>query len=254
MKKIISIIAFLSFAFTGAIRAQETLQGEDSTYLPGKNNFTLSVNFGIGSHLSKQNAPLPNLDKYSLSAPMTAWFEKTPVLDVEGRWFFLDKWAIKLTGGFSIGYNPGYDDVPELRGLDGKLIIPEYEQILTSDNIQYSIGLGVDRYFATKSERLFLRAGLELGFAYARTSVRDKDGELYLGASVAEAYAMRIAPVAGVDYYFTRQLFVGFDVRPLAYQYSVFSERPQAGLSTIASDNHSFSVIAQPTLKLGFRF
>jgi hypothetical protein len=49
-------------------------------------------------------------------------------------------------------------------------------------------------------------------------------------------------------------LFVGIDVRPVAYQYSIYSERPKVGLKSIASDNHAFSFIAQPTLKLGFRF
>jgi hypothetical protein len=254
MKKIISIIAFLSFAFVGI--AQETSQEDETTYLPGKNNFTLSVNFGVGSHLDKFNAPLPDLSEYSLSAPMTAWFEKRPVLDIEGRWFFLDKWAIKLTGGFAISYNPGYEEVPGVQ-LGENFVqgdIPSYTPVLTKDNIQWSVGLGSDRYFATKNERLFLRAGLEVGFAYARASQKDKSGELYLGASVAEAYAMRAAPVAGLDYFLAKQLFVGFDVRPLAYQYSIYSQRPQVGLKSIASDNHAFSFIAQPTLKFGFRF
>jgi hypothetical protein len=125
---------------------------------------------------------------------------------------------------------------------------------LTKDNVQYSIGLGVDRYFTTKSERIFLRAGLEGGFAYARVAERDRGGELYYGAAVGEAYGFRLAPVAGLDYYFAEQLFIGIDVRPIAYQYSVLSERPQTGLKPITSDNHSLSFIAQPTLKLGFRF
>ena len=188
---------------------------------------------------------------------MTAWFEKKPVLDVEGRWFFLDKWAIKLTGGFAISYNPGYEGVPGMQTGENFAVgdIPEYKPILASDNIQWSLGLGGDRYFATKSEHLFLRAGLEAGFAYARAAEKDKGSEIYaFGASVAEAYALRVAPVAGLDYFFTQQLFVGIDVRPLAYQYSIYSQRPVVGQKAIASDNHSFSFIAQPTIKLGFRF
>jgi hypothetical protein len=253
MKKIISIIAFLSFAFAGVVQAQE--EGE-SSYAPKQHDFTVSVNFGTGSHLGKTNAPAPDLSKYSLSAPMTAWFEKKPVLDVEGRWFFLDKWALKLTGGFALSYNPGYYEVPGVQSGETFELgdIPVYEQILTKDNIQYSVGLGFDRYFSTKSDRIFLRIGLEGGFAYARTSAKDKDGEFYLGASVGEAYAFRAAPVTGLDYFFLEQLFVGIDIRPVAYQYSVYSERPQTGLKPISSDNHSFSFIAQPTLKLGFRF
>jgi hypothetical protein len=248
MKKIISIIAFLSFAFSGAIQAQEQEVGE-SAYAPKQHTFTVSVNFGVGSQLNKLNAPEPDLSNYSLSAPMTAWFEKKPVLDIEGRWFFLDKWALKLTGGLSLSYNPPYASV---QGVDGD--IPEYNEVLAKDNLQYSAGLGVDRYFTTKSERIFFRAGIEGGFAYARAAARDKGGELYKGAATGEAYAFRVAPVLGLDYYFIEQLFAGIDIRPAAYQYSIYSERPQAGLKPVSSDNHAFSFLAQPTLKLGFRF
>jgi hypothetical protein len=253
MKKIISIIAFLSFAFMGTAQAQE--QEDGSPYAPKQNDITISVNFGIGSHLNV-TAPEPNLSEYSLSAPMTAWFEKKPVLDIEGRWFFLKKWALKLTGGLVLGYNPGYDETPGLQSGTSfeQGDIPTYKPVLTSDKLQYTIGLGVDRYFAAKSERIFLRAGLEGGFAYARSAVKDKDGELYLGAAVGEAYAFRVAPVTGLDYYFTEQLFAGIDVRPVSYQYFILNQRPQAGLKSIAADNHAFSFLAQPTLKLGFRF
>jgi hypothetical protein len=257
MKKIISIIAFLSFAFSGTVRAQEQSQS-DNEYAPKQHDFTVSVNFGIGSQLRKVNAPQPDLSEYSLSAPMTAWFEKNPILDVEGRWFFLDKWALKLTGGLSLDYNPSYADVPGVQQGDqfDTGDIPYYKPVLAKDNLQYSAGLGVDRYFTTKSDRIFLRSGLEIGFSYARASAIDNKGvePAYLGAAVAEAYAFRVAPVVGVDYFFAKQLFAGIDVRPIAYQYSIYSERPQAGLKTIAADNHAFSFIAQPTIKLGFRF
>jgi hypothetical protein len=255
MNKKTSIIAFLLFAFVGLqAQAQEAQSGE--TYLPGQHSFTVSVNFGIGSQLGKVNAPPPDLSGYQLSAPMTSWFDKKPILDVEGRWFFLEKWALKLTGGLALSYNPAYDEVPGLQTGEefAPGDIPAYSQVLMKDNLQYSVGLGVDRYFTTKSDRIFMRAGLEGGFAYARAATRDKGGEQYLGASVAEAYAFRVAPVVGIDYYFVKQLFVGFDIRPVAYQYSLYSERPQTGLKSIASDNHAFSFIAQPTLKLGFRF
>jgi hypothetical protein len=254
MKKIISIIAFLSFALAGTVRAQEQEQGE-SPYAPKQHDITVSVNFGIGSQLDV-TAPQPNSSDYSLSAPMTAWFEKRPVLDLEGRWFFLEKWALKLTGGLVLGYNPAYEGTPGVQSGTNfeQGDIPTYQTVLAKDKLQYTVGLGVDRYFATKSERLFLRGGLEVGFAYARSAERDKSGELYLGAAIGEAYAFRVAPVAGLDYYFTEQLFAGIDVRPFAYQYTILNQRPQVGLKSIAADNHAFSFLAQPTLKLGFRF
>ncbi|MDR3246244.1 MAG: hypothetical protein LBT50_07410 [Prevotellaceae bacterium] len=253
MKKILCIVAFLSFAFCGVVQAQEQ---EEENFAPKKNDFSISVNFGVGSYIGK-SAPAPDLSNYSLSAPMTAWFDKKPLLDVEARWFVSDKWALKLTGGFAIGYNPAHNEVTGTTA-PGETFetgdIPTYKAVPSSDNLQYSVGLGADRYFATKNSRIFLRLGGEIGVAYGRVSVNGVDSEEYLGASIGEAYALRVAPVTGIDYFFAKQLFVGIDIRPVAYQYSVYSERPQAGLKLLSSDNHSFAFISQPMIKFGFRF
>jgi hypothetical protein len=250
MKKLLILIAFLMFVFVG--QAQE-----DS--LISKNTFTVSVNFGVGSYIGI-DAPAPTLPYHRLSAPMTAWFSKTPILDVEGRWFVTDKWALKLTGALAYSYNPAYNSgLPGSADLDETAIgigdIPTYEAVPSSNNIQFAIGVGAEHYYATKSDRLFLRAGGE--FVYAYGCVKENGDEYSLtptGASVGEAYAFRIAPVVGLDYYFTKQLFAGIDVRPVSYQYSVYGIRPQVGLPLLASDSHSFSFVAQPMIKLGFRF
>jgi outer membrane protein W len=253
MKKLLSLIAILMFTFAGVAQAQEQEEGGDTPI--AKNAFTVSVNFGVGSYIGK-SAPAPNLAEYSLSAPMTAWFSKKPVLDVEGRWFVTDRWAVKLTGSFAYNYNPAYNELTGTAepGLFEPGDIPTYKAVPSSNNIQYSVGAGAEHYFATKNNRIFLRLGGEIGYAYGRVSANGVDSEEYLGASIGEAYAFRIAPVSGVDYFFLKQLYVGIDVRPISYQYSVYSERPQVGLKLLSSDNHSFSFIAQPTIKLGFRF
>lgn len=257
MKKIISLVAFLSFAFFGVVQAQVLEQpAPESGYGPNKNDITVSVNFGVGSYISK-SAPAPDLSSYTLSAPMSSWFDKKPMLDIEGRWSVTDKWAIKLTGALTAGKNPAYNEVTGTLDSDATFElgdIPTYKAVPSSASFQYSVGVGADHYWSTKNERIHLRAGGEVGFAYGRVSVNGVDSEAYLGAAIGEAYAIRVAPVAGLDYYFARELFVGIDVRPVSYQYSVYSERPQVGLGLLSSDNHSFSLIAQPTLKLGFRF
>jgi hypothetical protein len=245
MKKLLILIAFLMFVIVG--QAQE-----DS--LTKKNTFTVSVNFGIGSYIGI-DAPAPNLPSHKLSAPMTAWFSKTPILDLEGRWFVADNWALKLTGGFAYSYNPAYNngmigDEPDVPGG-----YPSYEAVPNSSNMQFAIGVGGERYYGIKSNRLFLRVGGEIVYAYG--CVKENGDEYNInptGASIGEAYAFRVAPVTGLDYYFTTQLFAGIDVRPVSYQYSVYSIRPQVGLPLLSSDNHSFSFISQPTIKLGFRF
>jgi outer membrane protein W len=254
MKKLLSLIAFLMFVFAGSI-AQAQEQDESDSLLK-QHTFTVSVNFGVGSYIGT-SAPAPDLSAYSLSAPMTAWFNKKPILDVEGRWFATDKLALKLTGSLAYDYNPAYNEVIGTADSDDEFElgdIPTYKAVPSSNNIQYAIGVGAERYFATKLKGLYFRLGGEFGYAYARVTKHGVDSEEYLGASIGEAYSIRIAPVSGLDYYFTKQLFLGIDVRPIAYRYSVYSERPQAGLSLLASDNHSFTFIAQPTIKLGFRF
>jgi outer membrane protein W len=252
MKKLLSLIAFLMFVFAGSIVQAQEQSGSDS--LLKQHAFTVSVNFGVGSFIGA-SAKAPDLSTYSLSAPMTAWFSKKPILDVEGRWFATDRWALKLTGSLAYNYNPAY---PENTGLvddeSGELLIPTYEAVPSSSNLQYAIGVGAEHYFVTKIKRLYFRLGGEFGFAYAQVGVHGVDSEKYQGASIGEAYAFRIAPVGGLDYYFTNHLFLGIDVRPIAYQYSVYGVRPRAGRGLLASDNHSFTFVAQPTLKLGFRF
>lgn len=246
MKKIFSSIVFLFVAFGGVLSAQDI-----TSYAPEKGDIMLSVNFGVGSYIG-MSAPKPNLSEYSLSAPMSAWFDKKPILDVEGKWFVSDQWALKLTGGFTYSNNPGYSEVTGTGGTEPGSV-PTYKAVPNSDNIQYAIGLGADRYYASRSNRLFLRFGGEVGFAYGKVTAK-ADSEEYMGASIAEAYAFRVAPVCGFDYFFDKLLFVGVDVRPVAYQYTVYKERPQAGLGSLSSDTHTFSFISQPMVKFGIKF
>lgn len=249
MKKILCLVMLLSFAFS--VFAQSSGDVE-----PKKGDWLFSVNFGVGSYIGT-SAPKPNLSNYTLSAPMSAWFDKNPILDVEGKWFVSDKWALKLTAGFNYSYNPAYKEVTGTSTGSGIIEvgdIPTYNAVPSSDNIQFFVGVGADHYFKTKWERLYLRVGGEFGYAYGRVSVNAEDDEDYMGASLGEAYALKVAPVLGTDYFFNQALFLGFDIRPIEYQYSTYSERPQAGLSLLSSDNHSFSVLSRPMIKLGIRF
>ena len=186
---------------------------------------------------------------------MTAWFYKKTLLGIEAQYFLSDKWALKLTGGLSYGYNPSYKEVTGTGGATFEQgDIPTYNAVPSSSNLQYAVTAGADHYFATKIERLFFRIGGELGFAYGRITRNADDSEAYMGASIGEAYSLKVAPVCGAEYFIGQSLFFGLEIRPLVYGYSVYSERPQVGMKLLSSDNHSFSFIAQPMIKLGFRF
>ena len=248
---------FLSFVCAGL--AQEQSEGGEAG--PAKNKFTVSLNFGSGSYIG-HGAPAPNLDGYTLAAPMEGWFKNKPTFDLEGKWFIDEKWALKLTGGLYFSHSPAYNEVTgtvdnpsgePLPPQSGEL--PQYNAVVGSDNLQYTVAAGVDRYISTAVSKLYLRIGAEVGFAYGRVARNAPDDERYMGAAVGEAYSFRLLPVVGVDYFFTPNWFAGVDIRPLSYHYSVYGERPQAGMKLLSSDNHSFSFLRQtPSLKIGFCF
>lgn len=246
MKKIFSSILFLFIISGSAVIAQE-----DENLVPQRGDVMLSVNFGVGSYIG-MSAPKPNLSEYSLSAPMSGWFDKKPILDVECKWFVAKKWALKFLGGFTYSNNPGYNEVLGTNSTDWGSV-PTYKAVPNSDNFQYALGLGFNRYYESRSNWLFFYFGGETGFAYGKVAAK-ADNEEYMGASIAEAYAFKVAPVCGVDYFFDELLFVGIDVRPISYQYAIYKERPQAGLRSLSSDNHTISFISQPMIKLGIRF
>ncbi len=226
-------------------------QGQKSQHdavRPEKNDVMLSVNFGVSSFLGT-SAPAPNSSSYSNSAPTGGWFEKTPNLTVEGRWFMSEKWAWKLTGGFAFSTSPEYSEVT---GIAGE--IPTYKSVPAANNLQFSLGLGADYYLPARWNKLLLRVGPECVFGYGREIKNAVDSEDYMGSSIGGAYAFSLAPVFGADYFVSPNLFLGFDVRAVEYTYSIYSVRPQAGLGLLSSDNHSFAALARPTIKLGIRF
>ena len=132
MKKILYLVTLLSFAFSAYAQNSNDVG-------PKKGDLMLSVTFGVGSYIGT-SAPAPNLSKYTLSAPMTAWFDKNPMLGVEGRWFVSDRWALKATGGFNFSHNPGYKEVTGTVGSTSDINegeVPTYSAVPDADNIQF---------------------------------------------------------------------------------------------------------------------
>jgi len=244
MKKILCLILLTTYSLCAFCQDKET----DSNIV-GKGSWMISVNFGIGSYISN-DAPIPNLPDYSISAPMTSWFDKNPILGIEAKWFVTDKWALKLGGGFSFSHNPGYSAVLGTGSEQGD--IPTYNAVASSDKLQFAIEAGAAHYFPV-NDKLYFHAGGEFVYAYGRVTSM-ADSEEYMGKSIGEAYSFKVAPVVGFDYFLNSSLFIGADVRPLSYQYSVYDLRPQEGLKLLSSDNSTFSFISQPMIKLGVKF
>lgn len=245
MKKITYLVILLFFGFSAFA------QNSDAELKKG--DWMFSINFGVGSYIGT-SAPAPNLPSYSVSessAISQAWFDKKPILDVEARWFLTNDWALKISGGISFGHTPGRSELIGTGTEEGD--IPTYKAVPSGDNMQFAVTVGADRYFTTPLPGLFWRIGGEAGYAYGRVEQKANTDE-YLGKSLGEAYSIKVAPVAGVDYFFNSVMFLGLEARPVAYQYTMYNVRPQEGLSLLKANNNTFSFISQPTIKLGVKF
>ena len=205
---------------------------------PKKGDFTLALTLGYNASVM-QNAVAGNEPGYNISAISTNWNDKKLTVGIEGGWFFLDLWKLNLGGGMNITKAPGYGPVPGT--IDDRSVI------------QFNVYTGVDRYFRTKIDGLMPYIGLRAGYAYGRERSMTDD-ETYMGESVGEAFNIRGAITAGVDYFFTDAFFIGAEVDPFAYTYNRTLIKPQEGLSNLDADSHNFGILAAPTLKIGFKF
>lgn len=217
---------------------------------PQKGDFSFAATLGYNSYTGK--TALDMAGSYRIGAVNTNWFDSKTMVGIEGNWFFSDKWALRLGGGLGFTYAPGYPEVPGTGEELGD--VPTYKAVGKSQNLQYNVYLGANRYFNLKKVRnLYLYTGGQLGFAHGVNQIK-YDEESSMGSSVGEAYNMRVALTVGMEYYFLPCMFAGFEVAPVAYTYNVTSIQPQAGLKNLSADSHNISVLAAPTIKVGFKF
>ena len=248
LKRVLTIAIIM----TGSVLLANAQTKDDFT--PKEGDKSVSLNLGVGSFVGME-APAPDLSTYNISAPQTSWFDKQLSLNFEFRWMFAKKWALKAMGGFSFKHNPEYKALPG-NSTDGKFEtgdIPDYNFVTSKDKIKYSIVLGAERYVKTKYDKLFFRYGGEFGFSYGKQEAK-ADDESYLGKSIGEAFGYRVAGVPGFDYFVSKALFISIEIRPIAYDYTVYNIRPQVGLKLLSSDSHGFDFLSNPMLKIGFRF
>ena len=240
--------------FILAVAPMMCLAASAQDITPKKGDVTVAVTAGYNSYTSL-SAPAGNLNDYNLQAVSTNWTDKKLMLGIEGGWFFKDLWKATLGGGLSITSNPGYAAVPGTAdgGEVGGASIPGYKAVASESDIQFNVFAGVDRYFNSKVAGLMPYVGVHIGYAYGVNSAF-ADSEEYVGKSIAESFNIRGAVALGVDYYFNDVIFVGAQIDGFAYTYNMSTYKPQAGLSNLSADSHNFSVLAAPTLKVGFKF
>jgi hypothetical protein len=225
-------------------------------FTPRKGDLTVAATVGYNSY-ANITAPSGLLTEYEVAALSTNWTDKKLMVGFEAGWFFSDKWKLNLGGGLNFTNNPGYpaklgtyDEGDEIG--DGS--IPNYRAVGDASSLAFHAFTGVDRYFEVKSvPGLLWYAGIRAGGAYGQNQVKYDEPES-LGKSVAETFNLRGSLAIGMDYYLITGLYVGCQIDPLAYTYNTTTYKPQEGLSNLSADSHNFSLLAAPTLKVGFKF
>jgi outer membrane protein W len=272
MKKYL-ILCFI-FVLTLSVNAQDkdsnhvckdTCCAAKSAFAPQKGDFTAAMVFGRGAYL---NGGLVVPNSYPSSVNGTAPYDNTVstndnnitnMIGAEGRYYVGNKFAITLSGGAILRNTPAVLAIPGVPNTS----VPAYDAVDSTENIDVTATLGGQWLFNTKNERLFPYLGFALPFDYARTSVYDptitvdNTGNVTitdLGARHVDITAFGVQAVAGVDYYVAKDVFFGFDIKPVSYTYAVSVKNPGPGLMNLESENNTVSFFAQFSFKLGFKF
>jgi hypothetical protein len=230
-------------------------------YTPKKGDFTIAATVGYNSYASVV-AQSGLLTDYEAAALSTNWTDKKLMVGFEGGWFFKDLWKLNLGGGVNFTNNPGYPSVPGTiddtnrnnSAEENMGEIPNYRSVADAYSFSYHVYTGIDRYFKMRSmPNLMPYLGVRVGYSYALNEMKYDEYET-MGKSNAETYNLRGSITFGMDYFVLPSMFVGIQVDPFAYTYNMTSYKPQEGLSTLSADSHNFSILAAPTIKLGFKF
>lgn len=229
---------------------------------PKKGDVTLAATIGYNNYASVSAQP-GNLASYSATAPNTNWFEKNLSMGVEGGWFFKELWKLDFGGGLNFLYQPSSADMPgTVDPSQGTLTeddlgeIPGYNAVPKSFTWSYNLFVGFDRYFKLRNApNLALYTGLRLGYSYACNKQSDNSTEItWNGVSQAETWNLRSSVTFGAEYYFLPNMFAGVSIDAFTYIFSYVTYVPQEGLGRLDAYGNNWSVLANPTLKIGFKF
>lgn len=244
MKKIILLTAALLLTTVGFAQIK-------------KGDVTLGVSLGYNSYIGQQDPGYKST--YDLSAQNTTGFTNPLSVGFEGSWFVTNNWAVRFGGGFGYTYKPGYKDVPGTIVGDGTDSwedggVPNYRAVGSATDMRWNAMVGMAHYWQMKQvPNLYFYTGFQLGFSYSLFQIK-YDEESSMGKALSQTYSGRVSWSCGVDYYVAKSLYIGAEVQPVQYSYSVSGIRPQAGMSLMQADSHNFGFLAMPTIKIGFKF
>ncbi|REE83442.1 outer membrane protein W [Lutibacter oceani] len=241
---------------------------EAAKFAPQKGDFTAAMIFGQGAYLnSGLSVPSSNGSVSGVAAFDNGVSANTNsisnMVGAEGRYFVTNKFSISFSGGAILRNTPSQLGIPAVTDINGTVLIPAYNSVVADERVDVNVSVGGQWIFETKNERLFPYLGFALPFDYARRSLYDPSIQIDdnneititdLGARHVDITAFGVQAVAGVDYYIAKDVFFGFDIKPVSYTYAVSVKTPGPGLINLEAETDTVSFFAQFSAKIGFKF
>ena len=277
MKKYLILFFILTLTLTG-VSAQdkdanhkskdESCCNDEPKFAPQKGDFTVAMIFGRGAYMNSGLVVPSSFGPVSGASPYANDVSAndnsvTNMVGAEARYYTGNKFAISLSGGAILRNTPAQLGIPAVIDGNGNTIIQAYNSVVADEQIDVNVALGGQWVFHTKNDRMFPYLGFTLPFDYARRSLYDPtvtvDGNgnptiTDLGARHVDITAFGVQAVAGVDYYFAKDVFFGFDIKPVSYTYAASLKSPGPGLINLEAETDTVSFFAQFSFKLGFKF
>lgn len=267
MKKyiLITLLSLSGFAAMSQNDKEMVVSNQTDAYKPQKGSYTVSLLMGRGSYIEQGGTYVGSSHQVSGQAPYANTINSNDnslmnMAGVEGKYFISDKMALSLNGGFTFRTTPSSVNIPAILDDNNAVVVPAYQSIIGEDKYSLHAALGLQWYLKLKSPKLVPYVGFSLPIDYTRTSSFDPTIDLSntssisnLGLSHVELLGVGVQAVAGLDYYLTKEMFIGFDVKPLSYNYLTNTKKKNAGTLGRKASNSTFSFFGQYFFKIGFK-
>lgn len=148
-------------------------------------------------------------------------------------------------------YIEGDNSIPDM-------VIPEQQYVNAEAEYALQTQLGANWHFNVKNPRISPYVGAVGGFNWARiNTVRPYTGNdddiVTPSCQAGQAWAVQGGVTAGIDFQMLPGLFLGVEVHPAMYQFTVLELHPSLTEPYLVG-NHSIKFMSAPRVKLGFRF
>ncbi len=218
----------------------------------------LSLNLGHSPYVDYVQAPYQGngtqtIDPYEVDHVYDGGYSLINMIGFEAKYFFTENIAAKfLGGGQTINTPARLEQVgSDLDGsFDPQVDVPNYNSVPESKISQFMAIVGAD-YYVTRNN-ISIYGGVEGGFRYGAAQSKGVDaGDA--GTSIKEIYGYNGAITLGGEYNATSGFFMGIEVRPFSYNYSITTIQP-ISVSSFQATSTTLGYFVFPMLKVGVNF